>query len=591
VTADQVTVFAVLGGTLVLFAWGRWRYDVVAVLSLLAVVIAGIVPAQEAFLGFSHPAVITVAGVLILSAALRDSGVVDILADRMESLSRRPGIHVAALTGLVAICSGFMNNVGALALMMPVAITTANRNKRSPGIVLMPLAFGSILGGLVTLIGTPPNIIIASYRGDLSGSPFSMFDYTPVGIVVAVFGVIFVALIGWRLIPRRKGKAIPEHLFEIDDYITELRVSAGSPLIGKPLRYLERLGGGDVVVAALISGAKKRMAPAHGRRLRVGDLLLVQGDPTDLGPVIEGGGLELVTDGRVQEEMVRSEDVILVEAVVAPGSRLVGRRPRALRRRSGSELNLLALARRGKPVRKRLQKVILQVGDVLLLQGESDSIHPRIVSLGCLPLAQRPLKVHSKRQMLVPISIFGAVLTISVLGWLSTPVAFVAGVAALVVTNQIKIRRLYDPINLPVVVLLAAMIPVGGALETTGCTDLVADGILSLGSALPPVALLVLVMVVTMTLSDVVNNAATAVIMAPIAATIALDLGVNTDTFLMAVAIGASCAFLTPIGHQSNTLVMGPGGYRFRDYWRMGLPLEVLVLMVSTPMLLWVWPL
>jgi di/tricarboxylate transporter len=559
--------------------------------SLLAVVIAGIVPADQAFAGFSHPAVITVAGVLILSSALRDSGVVDILADRLEPLSRRPGVHVAALTSLVATCSGFMNNVGALALMMPIAITSAQKNQRSPGVVLMPLAFGSILGGLVTLIGTPPNIIIASYREGLSGQPFSMFDYAPVGVVVAIAGVIFVATIGWRMIPRRKGKATPEHLFELDDYITELRVPADSPLVDKPLRDLERLGGGEVVVAALISGDKKRLAPDHGRRIRVGDLLLVQGDPTELRPVIEDGGLELLIRDRIDKDMVQSDNVILVEAVIMSGSLLEGLTSAALRRRAGTELNLLALARRGKPIRKRLQKVVLQAGDVLLLQGESDSIHQRIGNMGCLPLAHRALRVHSKRRMLLPLSIFAAVLMVAVLGWMSISVAFITGVVVLVMTNQIPVRRLYDPINLPVVVLLAAMIPVGTALETTGCTDLVAAGILSLGGTLPPVVHLVLVMVVTMTLSDVVNNAATAVIMAPIAATIALDLGVNTDTFLMAVAIGASCAFLTPIGHQSNTLVMGPGGYRFGDYWRMGLPLEALVVLVSTPMLLWVWPL
>ncbi len=590
-TTEQVIVLSTLGAALILFAWGRWRYDVVALLALLAVTLTGIIPAREAFLGFAHPAVITVAAILIISYTLRESGLVDYLANLLNPLSKRPSTHVAALTGMAAASSGFMNDVGALALFMPVAMATARKNKRSPGIVLMPLAFGSILGGLLTLIGTPPNIIIATYRMELTGTSFGLFDYTPVGVVVTLAGVIFVALIGWRLLPSHKRKYEEESTFEVADYITELRVAEDTKIVGEQLRALERMSNGVLVVAALIRGKRKQLAPSRDERLEAGDLLLVQGDPSELDELIEQSGLEPVSHADLTQDLLQSEHVDLVEVVIVPGSPLEGRNPLSLRRRTGYHINLLALARQGRPIRKRLWKVAFKVSDVLLLQGESDHIHAMLPRLGCLPLAPRGLHLPARRQMLIPLGIFITALTVVALGWVSTTIAFVAAVMAFILTNQLSVKKLYEPVNAPILVLLGAMIPVGHALETTGCTDLLVRGILSLTGSLPPAALLVLVMVVTMTISDIINNAATAVIMAPIAASIALSLGVNTDTFLMAVAIAASCAFLTPIGHQCNTLVMGPGGYQFRDYWRMGLPLEIIIVAVATPMLLWVWPL
>jgi di/tricarboxylate transporter len=590
-TADQIIVLSTLGVALVLFAWGRWRFDIVALISLLVVVLAGIIPARDAFLGFAHPAVITVAAILIISYTLRESGLVDYMASLLNPLSRRPAVHVAALTGLAAACSGFMNDVGALALFMPIALATARKNNRSPGIVLMPLAFGSILGGLLTLIGTPPNIIIANYRAELSGTPFGLFDYTPVGLVVTLAGVLFVALIGWRFLPFRKREYEGEPTFQVADYITELRVAEKSGLAGQPLRELERLSNGDLVVAALIRNERKQLAPSPDEQLLPGDLLLVQGDPSELDELIDQTGLEPVTREGIDRDQLRSEHVDLVEVVIVPGSPLEGRTPLSLRRRTGYRINLLALARQGRPIRKRLRKVVFRVSDLLLLQGESDHIHAMLPRLGCLPLAPRGLHLPAGNRIIITLVIFIAALTASALGLVSISIAFVAAVVALVLTKQISVKELYRPVHLPVLVLLGAMIPVGHSLEITGCTDLLVNGILSLTGSLPPAALIVLVMVVTMTLSDIINNAATAVIMAPIAATIALHLGVNTDTFLMAVAISASCAFLTPIGHQCNTLVMGPGGYQFRDYWRMGLPLEIIIVAVTTPMLLWVWPL
>ncbi|UCH11261.1 MAG: SLC13 family permease [Fidelibacterota bacterium] len=588
---EQIIVLGTLVAALVLFACGRWRYDLVALLSLLVVVLTGVIAPKDAFLGFAHPAVITVAAVLIISYSLRESGLVDYLAGLLNPLSRRPMVHVSALTGLAAICSGFMNNIGALALLMPVAIATARKNNRSPGMILMPLSFGSILGGLLTLIGTPPNIIIASYRSEVSGTPFGLFDFTPVGFVIALVGVTFVAVLGWRFLPFRKRVAEGEPTFAVEEYITELRIVADSGIIDQPLGELERLSDGALVVAALIRGERKTLKPSRDRQLREGDLLLVQGDPSELDELIEKTGLEPVSHEGLNREILESESVGLVEAVITPGSPLEGRTSLSLRRRTGFQINLLALARQGKPVRERLRDVVLKAGDLLLLQGEYDQIHSMLPRLGCLPLAARGLRLPAGSRIMITMSVFIGALVVSALGLVPITIAFVAAVVILALTKQIPIKNLYQSIDMPVIVLLAAMIPVGHALEISGCTELFADGLLALAGSLPTVFLLFLIMVITMTLSDIINNAATAVIMAPIAATIAFHLGVNPDTFLMGVAIAASCAFLTPIGHQCNTLVMGPGGYQFGDYWRMGLPLEILILAAGIPMLLWIWPL
>ncbi len=590
-TVDQYTILAVLLAAVVLFVWGRWRYDLVAVAALLAVVIAGIVPPAEAFSGFGHPAVITVAAVLGISRALRGSGLIDVLARPLGRLAERPLAYVLAFTALVAVASAFMNNVGALALLMPVALVTAQKGGVPPSRVLMPLAFGSILGGLTTMIGTPPNIIVATYRAELAGEPFRMFDYSPVGVGIAVIGVAFVALVGWRLIPvERRGRTAPEHLFQIAEYITEARVTEDSAFAGRTVGELERLSDGEVVVVARIRERDRRLAPSRRSKLRPGDVLILEGDPTALKPVVDGAGLELTSAGEGDDEGGGAGDIGLMEAVVTPGSVLEGGTRRRLRLHVDEGINLLAVARRGRAIRHRLGYVRFRAGDVLLLQGESEGMADAIAELGCLPLAERRLTLGRPRQIALPLGVFAVALALAAFGITPAPIAFTGAVVVLLVLEQLSLRDLYDAIDWPVIVLLAAMIPVGRGLESTGTTGLVAGAIIGLAGDLPLYVILGLVLVVTMTLSDVINNAATAVVMAPIAAAVAVSLGVSVDPFLMAVALGASCAFLTPIGHQSNTLVMGPGGYAFGDYWRMGLPLEVLIVLLGVPLILWVWP-
>ncbi len=591
-TTDQIAVFSILLITLVLFGWGKLRHDMVAMIALLAVVAFGLVPGHDAFAGFGHPAVVTVAAVLVISHALKNSGVVDLIARRLLPFTGNAFIHLVALTGVVTVMSAFMNNVGALALMLPVALATASEHKRSPAMLLMPLAFGSILGGMTTMIGTPPNIIIAAYQAERTGTGFGMFQFSPVGVPVAVLGVLFVAIIGWRLIPKaRLSQNPPQQLFQVEEYLTEVKVPQGSPLIGQSLAFVEPLHAGDIDVMGLARGNGLAQPVSAYHIIEQDDVYLLRSDPGGLKPVIDELGLELVTTEDKSFQKLASADLALAEGVVTPGSPLEGRTVAFLRRHTNRTVSLVALARQGETVRRRLRRQLFRAGDILLLEGPTESMIETMSDFGLLPLAQRDLAISRERRVRLAVGIFGIAIALGVFGVLPLTVTFVMAIVAYILFGILPVRNLYREIDWPVIVLLGAMIPVGRALETTGATDLIANSIIGLTSGLPIVLILTLVLVVTMFLSDIINNAATALVMAPISLGIAEQLGVNPEAFLMSVAVGASCAFLTPIGHQSNTLVMGPGGYHFSDYWRMGLPLEILIVAVAVPLLLVFWPL
>jgi len=591
-TTDQIAVFSVLLITLALFGWGKLRHDMVAIIALLAIVAFGLVPGQDAFAGFGHPAVVTVAAVLVISHALKNSGVVDLIARRLLPFTGNAFVHLVALTGVVTVMSAFMNNVGALALMLPVALATAAEHKRSPAMLLMPLAFGSILGGMTTMIGTPPNIIIAAYQAERTGTGFGMFQFSPVGVPVALLGVLFVTIIGWRLIPKaRLSQNPPQQLFQVEEYLTEVKVPEGNPLIGQSLAFVEPLHAGDIDVMGLARGNGLAQPVSAYHIIEQDDVYLLRSDPDGLKPVIDELGLELVTTEDKSFQKLASTDLVLAEGVVTPDSPLEGRTVAFLRRHTNRTVSLVALARQGETVRRRLRRQLFRAGDILLLEGPTETMVETMSDLGLLPLAQRDLAIGRERRVGAAVSIFGIAIALGVFGVLPLTVTFVMAIVAYILFGILPVRHLYREIDWPVIVLLGAMIPVGRALETTGATDLIANSIIGLTAGLPVVVILTLVLVVTMFLSDIINNAATALVMAPISLGIAEQLGVNPEAFLMSVAVGASCAFLTPIGHQSNTLVMGPGGYHFSDYWRMGLPLEILIVAVAVPLLLVFWPL
>ncbi len=592
-TYEQAAVFAVLAGVLVLFIWGRWRYDVVALVALLASVVAGVVPYCEAFSGLGHPATVTVAMVLIISRALSNSGAVDLISSHVTLAAKRLSLHIAALAGLGAALSAIMNNVGALALLMPVAMKAANKAKQSPAVILMPLSFGSILGGLMTMIGTPPNIIIATVREKSAGTPFGMFDFTPVGAVVAVTGVIFIATVGWHLIPRQRRQTLTsEELFDLEDYVSEARVPEESPAVGLTVHEIEELAADTAaVIVGVIRKGRRGFGVARREPIRPGDLLVVEASPEAIGSFMSILGLEVVGVEGPKASLLSAENVVLVEAVVAPRARIEGRSVHAMRLRTRYGVTLLAVSRQGRPIRERLMSLALKAGDVLLLQGDGDRLPEAIAAMGCLPLAERGLQIGQRRHAGLCAAIFAAAIVSASLGWLPFTISLALAALAMVLLNIVPPREIYESIDWPVILLLGAMIPVGEALETSGATGLIASAILGVAGDFPAVVVLALLMIVTMTLSDIMNNAATAVVMAPISMGMASQLGVSADPFLMTVAVAASCAFLTPIGHQNNMLIMGPGGYHFGDYWRMGLPLEILIVVVSLPMILWVWPL
>jgi di/tricarboxylate transporter len=591
-TTEQITLFAILCALFALLAWGRWRYDVVAFLALLAAVVSGVVPAGEAFAGFGHPATITVAAILVLSRSLATTGATDWIARAVRPATGSTAAHIGLLSSLAAAMSSFMNNVGTLGLLMPVALQSARKAKRSPAVILMPLSFGAILGGLVTLIGTPPNIIVANYRGEVAGAPFAMFDFTPVGATTALAGVLFVALVGWRLVPvAARKRAVSAELFDIEHYVTEARVPKNSAAVGRTLGELDEASKDiDALLVAQIRG-ERRYRPAAEVPIQAGDVLVIEAGPEDMDKFTNAFGLKLGRGKKDTKAPLGDASSTLVEAVVAPRSRLEGQTVGSQRLIARHGFTLLAVARQGRPHRGRLKAFRFGIGDVLLLHGEAERVPDALAAFGCLPLAARGLSLGQRGKAWQLIAIFAAAIAAASLGLLPIPIALSLAVALTVLAGLLPVRELYEGVDWPVIILLGALIPVGAALADTGATKLIAGLIHDLTAGRSPILVLVLLMVVTMTLSDVLNNAATAVVMAPIGAGIAERLGASPDPFLMAVAIGASCAFLTPIGHQNNALIMGPGGYRFWDYWRMGLPLEALIVAVSTPMILLVWPL
>lgn len=678
----------VLGLTIALFLYGRWRHDVVAVAALLACTALGLVPGQEAFIGFSHPAVVTVVGVLILSDSLERTGLVDVIAERALPKTQSQFIAVLSVTALGAFFSAFMNNVGALALLMPIALQTAQRLKIPPGHMLMPLSFGTILGGITTLIGTPSNLIVSSFRASVSAdkSGFAMFDFSPVGGTVALIGVIFISLVGSKLIPKRL-QANNTGL-EVTTYLTETRVLPDTRAVDMRIAELEeQLQESDAQIVGLLRHQLRINAPHRTLRLRPNDVLLLEADPKKLAKVLSTLGLvfnedkpkrrdrvgdstagasaaqadsdkgvekdtgtkayidagisstetsgsndtgfgtgadtdagtnadtvahtstgtaksadkdidnniDKSSDTEANKEADESADQDsmseLVELVILPGSMLIGRSAADLRLRSQYQINLLAISRQGKRLRRRPRITPLRTGDVLLLQGPEENTAAFAQSSGCAPLAARELRVPNRRNMGIASVVMGFAVISAALGWWSAALSFIFGILLLLLFRVIAPRNLYRGVDWSVVVLLAALIPVAQAIEQTGAASLIAEFVLHQLAQGHATWALLLMMVTTMFLSDLMNNAATAAIMSPIAIQTAQQLDANTDTFLMAVAIGASCAFLTPIGHQNNTLILGPGGFRFSDYWRLGLPLDVLIVSITIPLLLYFWPL
>lgn len=586
------SIIIILVVTMGLFIWGKWRYDIVALIALGASTLVGAVPIDQVYSGLANSAVITIACVMVISETISRSGIFNHLIYRMGHITKLPTLHVAALCFITLIMSGFMNNLGALALIMPVAIKTALEQKRSPTFILMPIGFASALGGLLTLIGTPPNLLIANYRHEVLGYAFGMFDFMPVGSIVAGVGFLFIVIIGYRLLP--KNRTAPKNMadmFNVEDYIFEVSLGEKSKLIEKTYAELVKDYKLDFELIGVIRKGNKRWTIAKDFEFQEDDILIIETSTDNLNTFLQQTKTTLASKKPISESTLKSDDVSLLEAVIPQGARVEGKTANNLRLFSRYDINIIAISREGKPFKKRLQNVTLKAGDIVLLQGPTESMPEHLANMGFLPLIDKDINIQPSARAFIPMLIFLIAIVITALQLLPVAVSFGGAVLAMIVFKQLPVRSLYESVDWSIIILLAAMIPIGQALQSTGGTSMIANHLLTISHYLSPVWMLLLLMVITMTISDFMNNAATAIVMAPIAYSIAGSLHVHADPFLMGVAIASSCSFLTPIGHQNNILVMGPGGYKFYDFLRLGLPLEIIVLAVSIPAILWIWPL
>ncbi|MGE5504656.1 MAG: SLC13 family permease [Actinomycetota bacterium] len=583
---QTAATFAVLAGVMALLVWDRLRYDVVAAGGLVAAVVAGVVPAKDAFAGFSDDIVIIVASALVVSAAIERSGVVDLLVARIARHLDTTTRQVAVLGGLVAMLSAVMKNIGALAIFLPVAFQVARKHGLPPSRLLMPLSFASLLGGIVTMVGTSPNIIVSRLRAEMLGQPFGMFSFTPLGLALSALGVAFLT-VGWRLLPGGRGGG-DDKPFAVEDYTFEFVLPVGSPFVDKTVDAFEEAGDGEVAVAAIIREGR-RYTPAGHWWLFAGDTLVLRCDATEIKRLVVLAKLEVPGAGKLPAATIGGETPAIVETVVTEGSALIGETAQSLRLRDQFGLNLVALSRRGRPIRSRIRQTRIRKGDLAVLQGHPDDL-AILGILGCLPLAERNIVLTRPGRAWLPVGIVLVAMVVAGSGTAPVAMAFFGAAVAMVLTGSLKLTEAYERIEWPILVLLACLIPVSDALQKTGGTELIAAWMQGWITGLPPLAAVAAVLVMAMAVTPFLNNAATVLVLGPIVATLAQHLRANPDPFLMAVAVGAACDFLTPIGHQCNTLVMGPGGYRFSDYWRLGLPLSLMVAVVAPPIIVALWP-
>lgn len=590
-TADQMAAIAIVVTMLGFFIWDRWRYDLVAMGALLAGIVAGIVPQEKAFDGFSDQVIVVIATVLVVSKAIARSGILDRTVRRLLKGVDSPSLQIGLLSAAVGFLSAFVKNVGTLAIFMPIAIQVARRSKQSASIYLMPLAFASLIGGTITQIGTSPNLLISTVRQDVSGAPFRLFDYAWVGLPLTLLAIVFLAF-GWRLLPKdRKAPAGAEERFAIEDYTTELIVGEKSPLVGKPVGDLEKAVDGEVVVTAVLREGGHNYIPSPHWPLYAGDIVTVQAEPSALKDLLEETKLDLAHASELKKDGDDDDELVALEAVIGAESPLVGRTPRNFALRQRYDVNVLAVSRAGRRRTMRLQTHEFQVGDVIVLQGWEKPLQATMSDLGLLPLADRALGLGRSTQGAVSLAVLAAALALISFKIVTVAVGFFAAAVAVILLKQISLKEAYESIEGPVIVLLAALIPIAQSLQTTGVTDVIGHNLATVASAVPGVVALGMMLAVAMILTPFVNNAAAVLMLGPVAAVVAKTLDYNPDPFLMAVALGCACDFLTPIGHQNNLLVMGPGGYRFGDYWRLGLPLSLLVLVLGTLLIVLAWPL
>ena len=586
--SDQHLLSITIISLLCMFIWSKFRYDALAAGALVILIVLGVIPANQAFDGFAHPAVITVALVLIISQGLKNSGLTGLVGKLIGGKSFTKFQFLISLLFIAAILSSFINNIGALAILLPITLNICQKMNWHPSRFLMPLAFACILGGMNTTIGTPPNIIISEYKSTISDSGFNFFDFSYVGLAVTVLSIFFIALIGNKFIQLRDDSTAGSSLIDLKGYLFEVEVNEESSAIGMTLSAFKKEAGEDTEVLGIVNenGGVKKVK--NNLRIKAGQILVIKTPPDDISSILS------VFDFSIPKELHSFDDDDLeeIEAMITPGSRLIGRKYDFFLKLAYEELNLLGLWRKGSRYRTRLTRETFKAGDVLLLgvrDLDEEDVTNKIKHLGLMPLMQRELQtIPSRSRLFKGIIFFLISIFLVTLNILPTAAAFllcVLGFARIRIIDS----NFYREVDWPIIIMLAAMIPIGTALQSTGLSDVISLNISRIAADMSLFWLLFLILIITMATTDIINNAATAVIMAPISAGIGIQLGYDVEPFLMVVAVGASCAFLTPIGHQCNTVVMGPGNYKFTDYWRLGLPLDILIIAISIPMILFVW--
>ena len=589
-TTPQYLSIALLVAMMAMFVWGRFRYDITAMLALLAGLALGIVKPKEAFTGFSDDIVIIVGSALVISAAVQRSGMVERALSLIAGRVTRIRTQLFVLTASVGVTSALVKNVGALAMLMPAAFQMAKKNKASPSVFLMPMSFASLLGGLMTLVGTSPNIIVSRVRQDMVGQPFRMFDYFPTGFGLLVIGLIFLRF-GYRLLPRdRRGVPTMGEALDIQDYVTEVTIGAGSPAIDETVDQFTDRHDGDVTVTSVMR-AGMRSQPRPWMTLREADTLILGGEPDVLERVISTNKFALAGSDRDVPEDRKDDEIGVIEAVIATNSPLIGRTASRMQLQRRLGINLIAVSREGERLTHRLGGTVLRAGDVVVLQGPLSLLPERLAELGALTLAERALRLGNSGSGVLPVAILAVAMIATATGYVPVAVAFFAAAALILAIGALPLAEAYASVEWPILIMLGALIPVSDTLRTTGASQILATWLAHVAASLPPWGAVALILVAAMAVTPFLNNAATVLVMAPIAAVFAHDLGYRPEAFLIATAMGAGCDFLTPIGHQCNTLVFGPGGYRFGDYARLGAPLSLLVVLFGTPLILMVWPL
>ncbi len=587
----QCAAFALIIAMLALFIWDRWRYDVVAIMILLAAILIGVVPEQKAFSGFSNPVIVIIAAVLVVSKAISLSGILDRVMRVVMRDIKSTSLQVGVLTSCVTFLSAFVKNVGTLGIFMPIAIQVARRSKRSTSIYLMPLAFGSLIGGTITLIGTSPNLLISTVSKSAGGSGYGLFDFAWVGLPLSIISVAFL-MIGWRLLPHdRKAANDGDEAFEIEKYTTELKITEGSSLVGKAVFDLEHAVEQNVLVRGITREGGHHYIPDRYWPLYAGDIVTVQADAEAMKQLIDTAKLELVGAKEIERSTDERDELGIVEAVIGTDSVLIGHTPQSINLRHHYDVNLLAVSRAGHNRHTRLNTHKFAAGDVIALQGWQKELNETLSELSCLPLADRALSFGRSRDGLLSLTILALAMVAVSMKLVTVAVGFFACAVLVILLKQISLKEAYHSIEGPIIIMLACLIPVGEGLKDTGATDVIGNLLATVSSDLPGFMAIALILLVSMILTPFLHHAAAVLVLGPVAAVVAKNLGYNMDPFLMAVALGCACDFLTPIGHQNNLLVMGPGGYKFSDYWRLGLPLTIMIVVVGTPLILLAWPL